>query len=295
MARNEEKHAGRLNRLWLQQLDEERLKKNPIRPGLGSLKTSADIKKWIPSIKKDIEFYLKQSQVGCYPERKISEFTSKIESLTKEYKAYLRKYRELEGSTADVPWTDKPYTRKHKLPKDIIEDSSEVPTEEESCTQKQSRLSVPILELEDSYNDLYGYKMINEASKCSILSNDIVSPVKGQAELTSISKEKQITQTNDLDDKPLHFNVVKIDRYRSLKGNRGINDLCVSNDSNTPVTQCTCDHTVVPVMSLCNFCEKSPTVDTNGDKVTKSQVSYSQRANLLNIPYSDSSESEGEG
>ncbi|XP_052255815.1 uncharacterized protein LOC127861399 isoform X2 [Dreissena polymorpha] len=114
MARNEEKHAGRLNRLWLQRLDEEKEKKNPPRPGLGSLKTAAEVKKWIPSIKSDIDFYLKQSQVTCYPERKLSEFSQQIERLSREYKAYLRKYRELCPSDQHVPWTDKPYSRKHK-------------------------------------------------------------------------------------------------------------------------------------------------------------------------------------
>lgn len=56
-----------------------------------------------------------QSQVTCYPERQIEEFTVKIDQLTKEYKAYVRKLRELEPGLTAVPWTDRAYDRKRKL------------------------------------------------------------------------------------------------------------------------------------------------------------------------------------
>ena len=42
----------------------------------------------------------------------------KIEQLTKEYKAYVRKLRELEPGLTAVPWTDRAYTRKRKLQDD---------------------------------------------------------------------------------------------------------------------------------------------------------------------------------
>ncbi|XP_053395560.1 uncharacterized protein LOC128555846 [Mercenaria mercenaria] len=172
MARNEEKHAGRLNRLWLQRLDEENAQKNPPRPGLGSLHTAEQVKKWMPSIKKDIDFYLKQSQVGCYPERKIAEFSEKIEGLTKEYKAYLRKYRELEGDRDSTPWSDKPYSRKHKTTKepaidcDDLEEplqklarNSEAPQNSEKTTFVP--ISLPVLEKDICNADIYTYNIVN--------------------------------------------------------------------------------------------------------------------------------------
>ncbi|KAI0242447.1 hypothetical protein LSAT2_013348 [Lamellibrachia satsuma] len=59
MARNEEKQYGRLNRLHLQQQREEQLKKKPPRPRLHTLNTVSDVKKWLPSITRDIDFSLK--------------------------------------------------------------------------------------------------------------------------------------------------------------------------------------------------------------------------------------------
>ncbi|XP_008305459.1 uncharacterized protein LOC103376744 isoform X2 [Cynoglossus semilaevis] len=114
MARNEEKQQGRLNRLWLQKEREEgRIRDvQEQRPKLSTLTSAASVKKWIPSIKNDIEYYLQQSQLSHYPERKIAEFQQNIEALEKEYKKFITKLRVFDPSCKHKPWTARPYSKR---------------------------------------------------------------------------------------------------------------------------------------------------------------------------------------
>uniref|UniRef100_A0A3Q0RHH3 Si:dkey-86e18.1 n=1 Tax=Amphilophus citrinellus TaxID=61819 RepID=A0A3Q0RHH3_AMPCI len=114
MARNEEKQQGRLNRLWLQKEREEgRLKDiHERRPKLSTLNSTSSVKKWIPSIKNEIEYYLQQSQLSHYPERKIAEFQLHIEALEKEYKSFIAKLRVLDPSCKHKPWTPRAYCKR---------------------------------------------------------------------------------------------------------------------------------------------------------------------------------------
>ncbi|XP_032884410.1 uncharacterized protein LOC116977772 [Amblyraja radiata] len=114
MARNEEKQLGKLNRLWLQkEKDEGRIREiHQNRPKLSSLNSAIDVKKWIPSIKSEIEYYLQQSQLSHYSERKIQEFDNHIGELQKEYRCYLWKLRHLDPSHKEHPWKPRAYTRK---------------------------------------------------------------------------------------------------------------------------------------------------------------------------------------
>ncbi|XP_035509910.1 uncharacterized protein si:dkey-86e18.1 isoform X1 [Morone saxatilis] len=114
MARNEEKQQGRLNRLWLQKEREEgRLKDiHERRPKLSSLNSTSSVKKWIPSIKNEIEYYLQQSQLSHYPERKIAEFQLHIEALEREYKSFIAKLRVLDPSCKQKPWTPRAYCKR---------------------------------------------------------------------------------------------------------------------------------------------------------------------------------------
>ncbi|XP_018413381.1 PREDICTED: uncharacterized protein LOC108788153 [Nanorana parkeri] len=82
------------------------------RPKLGALHTAAGVKKWIPSIKHEIDYYLEQSQLSHYSERKIEEFEGKIEALKKEYQSHLWKLRRLDPSCKEHPWKPRGYTRK---------------------------------------------------------------------------------------------------------------------------------------------------------------------------------------
>ncbi|KAF7645589.1 hypothetical protein LDENG_00201510 [Lucifuga dentata] len=114
MARNEEKQQGKLNRLWLQKEREEgRLKDvHERRPKLSALNSTASVKKWIPGIKREIEYYLQQSQLTHYPERKIAEFQLRIEALEKEYKSFITKLRVLDPSCKHKPWTPRAYCKR---------------------------------------------------------------------------------------------------------------------------------------------------------------------------------------
>ncbi|XP_036971628.1 uncharacterized protein si:dkey-86e18.1 [Acanthopagrus latus] len=114
MARNEEKQQGKLNRLWLQKEREEgRLKDvHKRRPKLSTLNSSSSVKKWIPSIKNEIEYYLQQSQLSHYPERKIAEFQLQIEALEKEYKSFITKLRVLDPACKHKPWTPRAYCKR---------------------------------------------------------------------------------------------------------------------------------------------------------------------------------------
>ncbi|XP_028666612.1 uncharacterized protein si:dkey-86e18.1 isoform X1 [Erpetoichthys calabaricus] len=114
MARNEEKQLGRLNRLWLQrQREEGRIQDVPYkRPRLSSLNSVAAVKRWIPSIKNEMEYCLQQSQLPHYPERKIAEFQERIEKLRAEYQNYLRKLRALDPVNKEHPWKPRGYSRK---------------------------------------------------------------------------------------------------------------------------------------------------------------------------------------
>ncbi|KAM6938854.1 uncharacterized protein PEZ65_005074 [Lycodopsis pacificus] len=114
MARNEEKQQGKLNRLWLQKEREEgRLKDvHERRPKLSTLNSVSSVKKWIPSIKNEIEYYLQQSQLSHYPERKIAEFQLHIEALEREYKRFITKLRVLDPACKHKPWTPRAYCKR---------------------------------------------------------------------------------------------------------------------------------------------------------------------------------------
>ncbi|XP_034531856.1 uncharacterized protein si:dkey-86e18.1 isoform X2 [Notolabrus celidotus] len=119
MARNEEKQQGRLNRLWLQREREAgRLRDvQEKRPRLAALTSASSVKKWIPSIKSEIEYYL-QSQLTHYPERKIAQFQLHIQALEREYKNFISKLRVLDPTCKHTPWTPRAYCKRRADPQD---------------------------------------------------------------------------------------------------------------------------------------------------------------------------------
>jgi len=118
MARNCEKHFVGLNRVFLEEQwkrDEERK-----RPPLYQLKTADEVRKWMPSIQKDIEYYLRQlggARKHDYTETKLKEFEEKVEQLEREHKRFVNKVFELDPSqrAKGVPWQPKGYSSKRKL------------------------------------------------------------------------------------------------------------------------------------------------------------------------------------
>uniref|UniRef100_A0A8C3G172 Si:dkey-86e18.1 n=1 Tax=Cyclopterus lumpus TaxID=8103 RepID=A0A8C3G172_CYCLU len=113
MARNAEKQQGKLNRLWLQkERDGERHDDYFESICCSTLNSAASLKKWIPSIKKEIEYYLQQSQLSHYPERKIAEFQLRMEALEREYKRFTTKLRVVDPACKHKPWTPRAYCKK---------------------------------------------------------------------------------------------------------------------------------------------------------------------------------------
>ncbi|KAH9490878.1 hypothetical protein Btru_034172 [Bulinus truncatus] len=164
MARNEEKQLARLNRFYLQQQKEEQLKKRPPRPRLEALKTVNEIKKWLPSIMKDIEFYVSQMEVSCYPARQIEEFEQRLNHLRGEYKAFVHKIRQLEPDIDATPWTDRPYAGKQRK---LHSDNADVCAQQAmvevlGCSvldrpQTVTLLDTPVLHNDSFYKTCYGY------------------------------------------------------------------------------------------------------------------------------------------
>jgi len=98
----------------------EELEKNPRRPHLRSLKSAAEVKQWIPGIKREIDYCLDQisgARQHRYPDTKIKEFERKVEELEKEYKRFVNKVYELDPSTkvTGVPWQPRGYVSKRKM------------------------------------------------------------------------------------------------------------------------------------------------------------------------------------
>ncbi|XP_035699928.1 uncharacterized protein LOC118432451 isoform X1 [Branchiostoma floridae] len=138
MARNEEKHFGKLNRLILQKQREEERQRNPPRPKLGSLHTAAEVKRWIPSIQKEIDFNLKQCAVPHYPEKKIAEFQAEVDRLHFEYKRFVRRLKELDPGCKEIPWQPRAYSKKREREEDVTLPSFK-------------KIHTPVLEAESSH------------------------------------------------------------------------------------------------------------------------------------------------
>ncbi|CAL1540333.1 unnamed protein product [Lymnaea stagnalis] len=278
MARNEEKQLARLNRFYLHQQKEEELKKRPPRPRLDSLNTVNEVKKWLPSIMRDIEFYVTQMEVSCYPKRQIEEFERRIDNLRGEYKAFVRKIRQLEPESELTPWSDKPYVGKQRKLElksfqedcDPVESSANEPAPSFNLNQQNNPMTfmpiaTPVLISDHVYKSCYGY----EAKK---------SP-----DTTSISLVVQ--------DKPLDFDFSKrvfrdgelelkeAEYSKESSSEERIHDGVTDLDKKQPQE---------------NGRHKLSDATDPGSLVTKKQQSFTgvEVRGSLNIPYADSSSEE---
>lgn len=120
-------------------LEEE--ESRPRRPHLRSLNSAAEVKKWIPGIKKELDYYLDQlsgARKHRYPDTKMKEFEKKVEELENEYKRFVKKVYELDPSTASVPWQPRGYVSKRKTA---------------DCSQtgvKLKKICTPLMDKEDA-------------------------------------------------------------------------------------------------------------------------------------------------
>ncbi|XP_048394683.2 uncharacterized protein si:dkey-86e18.1 isoform X1 [Stegostoma tigrinum] len=206
MARNEEKHLGRLNRLWLQREKEEgRLRgRDQNRPKLSSLTSAVEVKKWIPSIKSEIEYYLQQSQLSHYSERKIKEFQDQIEELQKEYQRYLWKLRRLDPSHKEHPWKPRAYTRKRQP------NAATRPISQPAGLHSLKQICIPVLnntEADNQEDDCDG-KPVEEREK-NFLNQQ--TPLGVNDDFCMVNSSFQ--------DQPLMFNPVRIPPRFSMASN----------------------------------------------------------------------------
>uniref|UniRef100_A0A672KAW2 Si:dkey-86e18.1 n=1 Tax=Sinocyclocheilus grahami TaxID=75366 RepID=A0A672KAW2_SINGR len=120
MARNEEKPFGKLNLLWLQKEREGgRIKDVHVsKPKLATLNSVAAVKKWMPSIKKQIEYYLQPLIILSTrgENRKIDEFCQHIEELETEYKHFLKKLCSLDPTCKHKHWEPRAYAKRRQDP-----------------------------------------------------------------------------------------------------------------------------------------------------------------------------------
>lgn len=174
MARNSEKNYGRLNRLWL----EKQGVKTEKRPKLSVLKTSDEISYWLPSIKNELDFVLKQTEVPCYTEKKIEDYRDRIRYLEAEYKAFVRKLHKVNGTLKTTPWTARPYEKRSVACSIHIPVLHPVDTD--SGSQCLNPLETPVLLHDHLYED----------GECD----------KG--------RESSCTSSAANDEKPLEFNVM---------------------------------------------------------------------------------------
>ncbi|ORX91486.1 hypothetical protein K493DRAFT_50386 [Basidiobolus meristosporus CBS 931.73] len=115
MARNSEKQLSGLNRFLRAQEDEFLKEKIQKRPPLKTLNTAAEVRSWIPSIKKDISYCLHHlSGVRNYSEKKIAEFRERLQFLEREYERFVKKVRELDPDAIGTPGEAHKYYSKRK-------------------------------------------------------------------------------------------------------------------------------------------------------------------------------------
>jgi len=115
MARNSEKHFVGLNRMFLE--EQWKKEKERKRPNLSELKSARDVRKWIPSIKKEINYCIEQlsgARQHDYTDVKLKEFENRLAYLEREYKRFVQRVLELDPTSKEIPWTSRPYKRKHK-------------------------------------------------------------------------------------------------------------------------------------------------------------------------------------
>ncbi|XP_004068322.1 uncharacterized protein LOC101159497 isoform X1 [Oryzias latipes] len=196
MARNEEKQQGRLNRLWLQkERHEGRLNDvNERRPKLSSLNSASSVKKWIPSINNEIEYFLQQSQLTHYPERKIEEFQLRIEALQQEYKRFITKLRSLDPSCKQKPWTPRAYTKRR------------ADTQNSPRAGKVARLCEPCDALKPQSRD--GNKSASSFLSAEGSHSFSESRSQTQAPTSPVSQTSEVASS--IQDQPLTFDCIRL-------------------------------------------------------------------------------------
>lgn len=126
MARNCEKHFVGLNRVYLNKQWEK--EKELKRPHLDTLTTAADVRKWIPNIKEELDYYLRQlsgARKHEYPPAKLNEFEKKVKHLELTHKMFVKKVLELDKSQVGIPWELKGYVKRKSSTSEKLDEKPE--------------------------------------------------------------------------------------------------------------------------------------------------------------------------
>jgi len=115
MASNEEKARTQLNRLYDAKKEKTTEDKHYI-PPLASLETAQQVKRYIPRIRRDISFCLRQ--IGGkkrFRDYKIEEFKERLDKLKIQYRRFNRKALQLDPNMISLPGKKHAYIPKSKV------------------------------------------------------------------------------------------------------------------------------------------------------------------------------------
>lgn len=263
MARNHEKQYGKLNRLWLQKQKEDGLITDlHSRPRLSVLNSAAQVKKWIPTIKKEIEYYLEQSQLSHYSERKIQEFQEHIEKLRKEYRHYLWKLRQLDPSCKEHPWKPRGYTRKRQTAETLKAHNE---TEKVGCM----KLCTPVLSAESREAEL-------SSEEEDYSDNNIKEDQRLKVEtINSATVYNCCNLDPDVQDQPLSFNYEQMPRKYVTHGN--------SNSASVGPADKMAEVLLSKLPNLQNFSNRTATESSTVPEVQNKQFCYLSKQTSQNI------------
>jgi hypothetical protein len=195
MARNEEKNLSELNRLWLAKQQELESTKET-RPPLWTLSSANEIRRWIPSLKREMFFCIRHlSGIRNYPQYKIKEFQERLERLRGEYKKWVRRCLELEPNQLVVP--GEPFD--HYIPKNRLSSNSfhsnefaEIKVLEDSFLEKNRKENSSLNSKEPTR--FLEKRSIEEIIETPLLENEKCTPIS-----PSTSKKSRISTIEDED------------------------------------------------------------------------------------------------
>jgi len=113
---NEQVNNSELGRLWKEK-QEETVKQSSSatrRPPLSSLTTGGEVRRWIPRIRAEITWCLRQVGSRRYSDAKIEEFKQRLDQSRRAYKAFIKRALELDPYTNFQPGRKHGYVSKRQ-------------------------------------------------------------------------------------------------------------------------------------------------------------------------------------
>eukprot|EP00026_Physarum_polycephalum_P005818 Phypoly_transcript_05857.p2 GENE.Phypoly_transcript_05857~~Phypoly_transcript_05857.p2 ORF type:complete len:250 (-),score=57.99 Phypoly_transcript_05857:91-840(-) len=114
MARNEEKARTQLNRLHASKQEKLHEDKYHI-PPLATLETAQQVKRYIPRIRREISYCLRQISKKRFRDYKIEEFKERLDKLKNQYRSFNKKAIKLDPNMVALPGKKHAYVPKRKV------------------------------------------------------------------------------------------------------------------------------------------------------------------------------------